>query len=91
MSRVKNQFREQPAQSPDPNLVPEFDYRIWNIKSDGTGDDPKEVAEFLNDASMHGWALQGKPQEAFHEDRVVVTILVARGKERKIIGPVGLA
>lgn len=82
--------RRKPQPVPPPNqtpMIPEFDYQQWVVPY---GENRPEIAEYLNDASNAGWNLQSF-QESFLEDKLVVTALLVRGKERKVLGAVGLA
>jgi len=74
-----------------PPMIPEFDYRLWVIQHSDYVKGAEELTNYLNSMSLSGWNLQGAPREAFHDDKVVVSTTMARAKERKVLGPVGLA
>jgi len=91
MSKKRKPFAQSPQPEQGPPMIPEFDYRVWTIPYEGYDEVAKEITEYLNQKSLEGWGLQGPPREAFLEDKIIVAVTFARAKERKVLGPVGLA
>lgn len=87
MKPNRNFPQAQPQAVP---MIPEFEYRVFKLNTEDLETRAKEISDTLTSMSVAGWQLNNF-QEAFFENHVVFTALLVRGREKKVLGPIGLA